>query len=156
MQRSSTELPSRAPPSKRGGTGSGRRGGRGVLSVVANPLVVVVLFAGLLLYSSHRFSSLSARHAHLDDIRGGERERPDSQAGSGTGAAAGGAGEGAAAADASRGAAAAAAGAAGLDAAAGGSVQQQHPHRSSWLSAAVMWAEEHHAARIKAKVGGAA
>ncbi len=141
MQRAGSEAV-RGPGSKRGG---GRRGStRRVLSVVCSPLAAVALFAALLLYSSHRFSYLSSTGASA-----GEGSFFDGRSGSAGWQHAGDSAAGARhAAEARSGHSADSDALASLQQRA----QQQQPHRSSWLTAALLWAEEHHAARLKAKV----
>lgn len=140
MQRGGAEA-ARGPSGKRGG---GRRGGaRRVLSVVCSPLAAVALFAALLLYSSHRFShfsstAVSAGESGFFDGRSGSKHSWQHAGGS--------------AADPAQTADAGSGHSGDVLASLKQQAQQQQTHRSSWLTAALLWAEEHHAARTKAKV----
>lgn len=139
MQRGGAEA-ARGPSGKRGG---GRRGGaRRVLSVVCSPLAAVALFAALLLYSSHRFShfsstAVSAGESGFFDGRSGSKHSWQHAGGS--------------AADPAQTADAGSGHSGDVLASLKQQAQQQQTHRSSWLTAALLWAEEHHAARTKAK-----
>ncbi|KAL4452719.1 hypothetical protein ABPG75_008381 [Micractinium tetrahymenae] len=149
MQRGGAEA-ARGPGGKRAG---GRRGAaRRVLSVVCSPLAAVALFAALLLYSSHRFAHLASSDATAGE--GGffdGRSRGAAAAGQHHWQQGGGAGGGTA--DPHQVADAASGHSTGGDMLADlkQQAQQQPQHRSSWLSAALLWAEEHHAARTRAK-----
>lgn len=148
MQRAGSEG-ARGPGGKRGG---GKRGaGRRVLSVVGSPLMAAALLAAILLYSSHRFSHFTATDASAGrsgffDGRSGSAassgQHGGRQAGGGTAEPGLAAGTG----SGSR------AGSDVLDPLQQKEQQQAHRH-GSWLTAALLWAEEHHAARVKAKVG---
>lgn len=151
MQRGLEPPLPRGPSSKRvGGPGGSKR--RRTLSTVGSPLLAVALFAALLLYSSHRFSRLSSNED--TGFFGGPGRAVAAAAAAGADGGdsslllAGGAGGGKGAASGN--------GALGSldsvqEAAAQLQIQQSQGHRSSWLSAAVLWAEEHHAARVQAE-----
>ena len=126
--------PGRAGSTKRGGGGK-RGGGRRALSV-GSPLLVAALFGAFILYSHHRFSGLASGDAS------GVVERRGHQATDG--AAVGDGGVGSSALEVAGG---------GGGGSSSGAVAQREPQkRSSWLSAAVLWAEDHHTARLQAQV----
>ncbi|PSC74038.1 hypothetical protein C2E20_2672 [Micractinium conductrix] len=125
--------PGRAGSTKRGGGGK-RGGGRRALSV-GSPLLVAALFGAFILYSHHRFSGLASGDAS------GVVERRGHQATDG--AAVGDGGVGSSALEVAGG---------GGGGSSSGAVAQREPQkRSSWLSAAVLWAEDHHTARLQAQ-----